>query len=64
MSSQNFLHQGKNTIQFSSKRLPIDYCPNSPETKHEFIQQEYEPEVKSCFWCGLLVDTERELHTD
>jgi hypothetical protein len=49
-------HYGKqNVIKFPTKGIPSDYCPNSPDTEHVYIQQEYEPEIKSCLWCGLLI---------
>jgi hypothetical protein len=55
MSNQESLNDKNNIFKFPSKKIPLDYCPNSPDTKHVFVQQEYEAEVKSCFWCGLLV---------
>ena len=55
MANQNSLYQKDNVAQFPSNGFILDYCPNSPDTKHAFIQQEYEPGVKQCFWCALLV---------
>lgn len=55
MSNQKSPHNNNNIFKFPVKKIPIDYCPISPDTKHVFVQQEYEPEIKSCFWCGLLV---------
>lgn len=55
MANNKLPHRKNNILQFPLARMPLDYCPNSPDTKHDFRQQEYDPEVKSCFWCGLLV---------
>lgn len=55
MANQNSLHLKNNMTPFPSNGFLSDYCPRSPDTRHVFIQQEYEPEVKQCFWCNLLV---------
>jgi hypothetical protein len=55
MANQESTHGRNNVVEFPIKGIPLDYCPNSPDTEHAYIQQEYEPEVKSCLWCGLLV---------
>ena len=58
MANQNLEHRKENIGLLLFKGIRLDYCPNSPDTRHVFIQQEHEPEVKQCFWCNLLVLSE------
>jgi hypothetical protein len=64
MANQKLIQRKSNIARFPLAGIPLDYCPNSPDTRHEFIQQEYDPEVKSCFWCRLLVIPENSPESD
>ena len=55
MANQKLPHRKHDVIRSHLAGMTLNYCPNSPDKRHAFIQQEYEPEVKSCRWCRLLV---------
>lgn len=55
MGDQDRHFRKNNVIPFPSRGIPLDYCLNSSDTKHEFKPVEYDPEVKRCIWCGLLI---------
>ena len=64
MANRNVLHRKNCVDHIPSKGVLLDYCPNSPDTKHDFLQQEYEPEVKQCFYCNLLVIPEDQAKSE